>query len=199
MRYVSLLIFAVLMALSWKMIEAPAAVPEATHILIQEDLKRIISEKIAEDLPSAQAIQFDRFWTQNLKGDKVKASFLVSFDLPDAAEPARHGIQGQYILTFDEKTGQWSGDGDFEYTQISFKNGVVITPSGSAADEAETAEEAKEATAKPAPPAPEPRLPKPTHAAGPQPPHPATNPPPPKPAPPTTPTPPTPPAEAPAH
>lgn len=165
MRYVSLLVFAVLMALSWKMIEAPAAVPEATHILIQEDLKRIISEKIAEDLPSAQAIQFDRFWTQNLKGDKVKASFLVSFDLPDAAEPARHGIQGQYILTFDAKTGQWSGDGDFEYTQISFKNGVVITPSGSAADEAETAEEAKEAAAKPAPPAPTPRLPKPTHAA----------------------------------
>ncbi len=141
MRYVSLLIFVVAMVLTWRLVETPAAVPEATHVLIQEDLKRIISEKINEDLPSAQDIQFDRFWTQNLKGDRVKASFLVSFDLPDAQEPARHGIQGQYILTFDPKTGQWSGDGDFEYTQISFKNGVVINPSGS---EASAAQDAKE-------------------------------------------------------
>lgn len=137
MRYVSLLIFILAMGLTWRMVETPAAVPEATHVLIQEDLKRIISEKIAEDLPSAQAIQFDRFWTQNLKGDRVKASFLVSFDLPDSKEPARHGIQGQYVLTFDAKTGQWSGDGDFEYTQISFKNGVVISPTGSDTSDAE--------------------------------------------------------------
>ena len=145
MRYVSLAIFVIAMALTWRLVEAPAAVPEATHVLIQEDLKRIISEKIAEDLPSAQDIQFDRFWTQNLKGNKVKASFLVSFDLPDANEPARHGIQGQYVLTFDEKTGQWSGDGEFEYTQISFKNGVTINPTGVSATEPE-AEEPKAET-----------------------------------------------------
>lgn len=135
MRYVSLVILAIAMALSWKLVETPSAVPEATHVLIQEDLKRIISEKIAEDLPSAQDIQFDRFWTQNLKGNKVKASFLVSFDLPDGEDSTRHGIQGQYVLTFDEKSGQWSGDGEFEYTQISFKNGVEIHPSSADAKE----------------------------------------------------------------
>jgi hypothetical protein len=148
MRYVSLAIFAIAMALTWRLVEAPAAVPEATHVLIQEDLKRIISEKIAEDLPSAQDIQFDRFWTQNMKGGKVKASFLVSFDIPDDEEPTRHGIQGQYLLTFDSKSGQWSGDGDFEYTQISFKNGVVINPSGSAGAEAADAADEKNPPAK---------------------------------------------------
>ena len=130
MRYLSLLVFVFAMYLSWRVVETPAAVPEATHILLQEDLKRIISEKIQEDLPSATEIEFDKFWTQNMKGDKVKASFMVSFDLPEGANPARHGIQGQYVLSFDSKTNQWSGDGDFEYTQITFKNGVVIEPTG---------------------------------------------------------------------
>ena len=131
MRYLSLLIFVSAMYFSWKVVESPAAVPESTHILIQEDLKRIISEKIQEDLPSAEDVQFDRFWSQNLKGNQVKANFVVSFDLPDGENSARHGIQGQYVLTFDNSTGQWSGDGDFEYTQITFKNGTVISPSNS--------------------------------------------------------------------
>lgn len=130
MRYLSLLVFVFAMYLSWQVVETPAAVPESTHVLIQEDLKRLISEKIQEDLPSATEIQFDRFWTQTLKGDKVKASFVVSFDLPDASNPARHGIQGQYVLNFNEQTNQWSGDGEFEYTQITFKTGVTIEPTG---------------------------------------------------------------------
>jgi hypothetical protein len=132
MRYLSLGVFILMMYFSWHLIEAPAAVPEATHVLIQEDLKRIISEKIQEDLPAAADIKFDRFWTENLKGDRVKASFIVSFDVPENTneEATRHGIQGQYILTFDAAANRWSGDGKFEYTQITFKTGVVVKPSG---------------------------------------------------------------------
>lgn len=130
MRYLSLGVFITAMYMSWSLIESPAAVPEATHILIQEDLKRIITEKIQEDLPNAASIQFDRFWTENVKGQRVRASFVVSFDLiEDGEETVRHGIQGQYLLTFDSNTNQWSGDGKFEYTQITFKKGIVIQPS----------------------------------------------------------------------
>lgn len=131
MRYLSLGIFLLAMYLTWSLIEAPAAVPEATHILIQEDLKRIITEKIHEDLPDASDIRFDRFWTENMQGGRVKASFIVSFDVPEKEDEAtRHGIQGQYILTFDANSNQWSGDGKFEYTQITFRTGVVVQPSG---------------------------------------------------------------------
>lgn len=132
MRYLSLGIFVLAMYFTWHLIEAPAAVPEATHVLIQEDLKRIISEKIQEDLPSATAIRFDRFWTENMTGDRVKASFIVSFDVPEegeSEESTRHGIQGQYILTFDPGANRWSGDGKFEYTQITFKSGIIVHPS----------------------------------------------------------------------
>jgi hypothetical protein len=131
MRYLSLGVFVLAMYLTWHLIEAPAAVPEATHVLIQEDLKRIISEKIVEDLPNASEIKFDRFWTENMKGDRVKASFIVSFDVPDNdsnEESTRHGIQGQYILTFDPTANRWSGDGKFDYTQITFKTGIVVEP-----------------------------------------------------------------------
>lgn len=128
MRYISLLLFVFAMYLSWQVAESPAAIPESTHVLIQEDLKRIITEKIQQELSTAKDIQFDRFWSQNVKGDKVKANFTVSFELDDGNDSTRHGIQGQYLLTLDKGTNQWSGDGDFEYTQITFKNGVVIEP-----------------------------------------------------------------------
>jgi hypothetical protein len=133
MRYLSLGIFILAMYLSWSLIEAPAAVPEATHVLIQEDLKRIISEKIQEDLPNAGGVKFDRFYTENMKGDRVKASFVVSFDVPEegeSEESTRHGIQGSYLLTYDSAADRWSGDGKFEYTQITFKTGAVVQPTG---------------------------------------------------------------------
>lgn len=118
---------------SWSVIKAPALVPEDTHIGIQDDLKRVITEYIQENLPSAKDIRFDRFWTETLKESQVKASFAYSFEDGENADEARVGVEGHAILnrSKDDKSEYdvWSLDELYVLNnRINFKEGVTIKP-----------------------------------------------------------------------
>jgi hypothetical protein len=137
MRYVSLVFLVFLMWWTWSVIKAPSLLPEDTHIGIQEDLRRVITEYIKDNLPTAKDVRFEKFWTQTVKENQVKATFSYSFE--DEAETgdksARVGIEGNAILNRSKDQNSeydvWSLD---ELTvlnnRITFKDGVTIHPSG---------------------------------------------------------------------
>lgn len=137
MRYLSLIFIVFLMWWTWAAIRSPAALSEDTHIGLQEDLRRVISEYIKENLKDASNIRFERFWTQTVKENQVKATFSYYFDEGgDAAETnaARIGVDGYAILNRakEQNTGfdVWSLDElNILNNRVIFKEGMMVNGS----------------------------------------------------------------------
>jgi hypothetical protein len=130
MRYISLLFILFLMGVSWAAMHSPSAVPETTHIDIQDDIKSMIRDTVAKAIPQVKDLKFDRFWTQSVTKDQVKAVFSFSFEnAAEATDRARYGISGHALLTYDAATGRWNLKGPyFENNEITFKDGMIIRP-----------------------------------------------------------------------
>lgn len=130
MRYLSLLLIVFLMSVTWAYVKAPLTIPETTHIDIQDDIKNMISQTISKALPQVAGFRFDRFWTQSLAKNKLKAVFSFSFE--NAAETearARYGIEGSAILNYDEVNSVWNVEGPyFSNNEVTFKDGILIRP-----------------------------------------------------------------------
>lgn len=136
MRYLSLVFIVFLMWWSWSIIKAPALLSEDTHIGIQEDLRRVITEYIIENLPGAEDIRFERFWTQTIKENKIKATFSYSFENPPSEgdhNKARIGVEGHAILNRSKEENSvydvWNLDELYVLNNyVTFKEGVTIRP-----------------------------------------------------------------------
>lgn len=132
MKYLSLLVFFFAMQWSWSLINDPSNVSEHIHVGIQDDLKRIISEYIQENLPNSKDLRFERFWTESLKKNQVKASFIYSFeDDSEGTGPARVQIEGYAILNRDAATSEeydfWNFDELYILNnRIDFKEPVRV-------------------------------------------------------------------------
>ena len=136
MKYLSLLVFLFAMQWSWSLVHDPSNVSEHIHLGIQDDLKRIISEYIQENLPSSKNLRFERFWTEAIKQDRVKASFIYSFeDDTEVVGPARVEIEGYAILnrdsTTDEEYDFWNFDELYILNnRIDFKEPIRVNGQG---------------------------------------------------------------------
>lgn len=134
MKYLSLLLIVLSMFLSWKWTNNALPISEDVHAGIQQDLKRIISEYIQQNLPSSKNLRFDRFWTESVSKDKVKASFLYSFEDSSAETgDARVQVDGYAVLNRKDKSGEdeeydiWSFDELFILNnQVEFKQPLEI-------------------------------------------------------------------------
>ena len=141
MKYLSLLVFLFAMHWSWSLVHDPANVSENVHLGIQDDLKRVISDYIQENLPKSKNLRFERFWTENLKKNQVKASFIYSFeDNAESVGPARVEIEGYAILNRDENTDEeydfWNFDELYILNnRIDFKEPLRVDPRGNEPDE----------------------------------------------------------------
>lgn len=99
MKYLSLLVFLFALQWTWSFSHQTALISESVHLGIQEDLKAIIGDYIVENLPTAKNLKFNKFWSEKINKDRVKASFSYSFD--DSSEEsgsARIDIEGFAIL-----------------------------------------------------------------------------------------------------
>jgi hypothetical protein len=127
---------------SWKASKTPNLVSEDTHIGIQEDLKRVITEYVKENLPNVKEVHFEKFWTQTLEANRVKAVFSYTFDddnsteekadnAPEKKASATVGVAGFAILNHSKQEDSdydlWSLDElNVENNHIIFKDGTAI-------------------------------------------------------------------------
>jgi hypothetical protein len=138
MKYVSLIFLIGVVAATWLVAKNDPGVSEASHLEIQKDLQRVITELIQQNAPEVTDIRFEKFWTQTLTSKQIKAVFAYSFN--EGAEgterSARIGIEGHAILNrMVDQSGMfelWGMDSLFiENNRIDFKEGLNIQPSGS--------------------------------------------------------------------
>jgi hypothetical protein len=99
MKIVSLLVFVGAMIGTWHLTRAQGPMSQSVHLGIQNDLKNIIAEYVQKNLPDSKNLRFDRFWTESLKDNRIKATFSYSFESETAESgTAQTGISGYAIL-----------------------------------------------------------------------------------------------------
>lgn len=131
MKIVSVVTFALALSLTWVLAHARRPVAESVHVGIQADLKRIISEYVQKNLPESKNLRFQKFWTETINKDKVRAYFVYSFeDSTSDGEAAEVEIDGSAVLNKIDETPEastWSFDElRILDTKVSFSEPVQI-------------------------------------------------------------------------
>jgi hypothetical protein len=132
MKIISVAVFALALGGTWVMAYAKKPVSQSVHMDIQNDLKRIIAEKLQKNVPESKNLRFEKFWTETVNKDKVKAYFVYTYDdVTDEGEPAEVQIDGSAILNKVEETAEnstWSFDSiQVLDTKVSFNEPIQIT------------------------------------------------------------------------
>ncbi|MCB0407508.1 MAG: hypothetical protein KDD34_04830 [Bdellovibrionales bacterium] len=134
MKFFGVILFLLAMNWTWSLVHDAKSISEKVHISIQEDMKKIISDYISENLPTSHNLQFERFWTEKTKKNQVKATFVYSFEDANAdVGEARVQVEGYAILnkTKDETENYetWSFDElQILDNKVEFKEALKITP-----------------------------------------------------------------------
>lgn len=132
MKIVSVLVFAFALVSTWAMVHNPRPVAQSVHIGIQNDLKNIIAEYVAKNLPESKNLRFEKFYTETLNKNQVKAVFVYTFeDRTENGEPAVVGIEGSAVLNKIEETAEtvtWSFDQlVIQDNKVTFEDPIQIT------------------------------------------------------------------------
>jgi len=132
MKIVSVLVFAFALVGTWAMVHNPRPVAQSVHIGIQNDLKNIIAEYVSKNVPESKNLRFEKFYTETLNKNQVKAVFVYSFeDKTENGEPAVVGIEGSAILNKIEETAEtvtWSFDQlMIQDNKVTFEDPIQIT------------------------------------------------------------------------
>lgn len=132
MKIVSVLVFAFALVSTWAMVHNPRPVAQSVHIGIQNDLKNIIAEYVAKNLPESKNLRFEKFYTETMNKNQVKAVFVYTFeDRTENGEPAVVGIEGSAILNKIEETAEtvtWSFDQlVIQDNKVTFEDPIQIT------------------------------------------------------------------------
>jgi hypothetical protein len=133
MKIISLVVFVLALIGSWFLAHRDAPIPESVHQGIQNDLKRVISEYVQKNLPNSTNLVFRKFWTEALQKNRVKASFVYSFDdIGDKSGPINMEIEGYGILnkvSENADSSEWSLDEIHVLNNgLEYKEALKITP-----------------------------------------------------------------------
>jgi hypothetical protein len=99
MKYISAFVFLAAMYWSWGLVHRNQPISEEVHVSLQNEVKRFITEYIQSQLPNSRNLRFERFWTETMDKNKVKAIFTYSYDdANDEVGETRTQIEGYVIL-----------------------------------------------------------------------------------------------------
>ncbi len=99
MKIISTFVFAATLIATWNMSRGHNPMGQTVQVGIQADLKNVIADYVQKPLSESKNLRFDKFWTESVKKDKIKATFVYSFD--DSTQEngtARVEISGSAIL-----------------------------------------------------------------------------------------------------
>lgn len=136
MKTLGLVVIFALMVWSWTAFYGTKkGVSEHTMIEIQNGLQDQIIKIMSESSENINNIVFKKFWTKELKDDKVEAHFVVAYD--EAGEESNHKVErnGTILLVkADEVDNEevWIVDSiKIQGESIEFEEGLRFSPTKS--------------------------------------------------------------------
>jgi len=127
MKYLSVIVFAVLLSSTWYIINSEAAVSLETHVGIQAKLAQLIIDTVKTKKPNATDVQVDQVWTEPFGSGRpirVKAHFTYHFN-ENTSDSGNIGtaIQGQGLL--EKKPDDGSGFDRWVLTDVKSNSDAV--------------------------------------------------------------------------
>lgn len=146
MKYISVLVFAIVLGWTWHVIHSSSSISFETHSGIQEKLAELITSTIKAKRPTATDVIIEKLWTDVISDDKVEAHFVYSFKDQSDAGVTTTEIQGTGVLerqpAKDDQQDRWSlTKVHTSNDAVVFDDAVIVT-----ADGKETPDEATPAT-----------------------------------------------------
>lgn len=131
MKYISTILLLFAMHWSWGLAKNGDEISQQVHLGIQEDLKKLISEYIQQNLPNSTDLRFERFWTEAVHTNQVKASFIYSFrEANESSGKTRVQIEGFAVLNRVQETAdsiEWTFDKlQILNNTVTFEDGMSI-------------------------------------------------------------------------
>jgi hypothetical protein len=148
MKYLSVIIFAVLMSWTWFVINSEDSIPLETHAGIQAKLGSLIEETIHTKKPQATEFSIDSLWTEpveNSHGKKVQAHFSYRFKEPtESGGITQSIIKGVGLLEKqsddDSDVGKWTlSEVKTTGDSVIFQDAITITTGDSSDKSSEPA------------------------------------------------------------
>ncbi len=129
MKYLSVLVFAILLSSTWYIINSEASISLETHIGIQSKLGQLIIDTVKAKKPTATEIQVEQVWTEphgSGKPVRVKAHFAYRFSEPSAdGGKVDSLIEGEGLL--EKQNSEVASDGldHWVLTNVKTNNDIV--------------------------------------------------------------------------
>ena len=131
MKFVALFVFIGALWWSWHLTYSETPVRFDTHASLQNEMKTIIGNHIAEKRPSATNLQFKRIWTETLNPDRVKVSFEYSFEDGSDAEGAAEQVLQGYAILNRAPSGENGDEDAWSLDEVSADTTAIIFKRGS--------------------------------------------------------------------
>jgi hypothetical protein len=133
MKYLSVVLFAILMIWTWFIVHKDSAVSFETHAGIQNRLSQLIVETVQSKKPLATDISVDNVWTELTGQNSVKAHFSYQYkeSSSNGGQSESH-VQGEGSLVRQSEPGasqeKWKlSDVKTTSDSISFDQPLIIT------------------------------------------------------------------------
>ena len=157
MKYISTLIFGVALVYTWNLVNQVPSIAFETHAGLQTKIAEVIKQSVIEIKPLVKEITIIKITTEPIDDKTVKARFSYKFveASEESGELAEQQVEGEATLTrsasADPERDLWTMENVKTNTgAMSFKDGIVITPTENEADsEGTTPEVESEAHAEP--------------------------------------------------
>lgn len=152
MKILGLIVLLALMIWSWLAFYGgdTGRVSEQTMVRIQNDLQEQIYQILKKQMPDINNVKFEKFWTEQIAPNKVKANFLISYDESMASDTSRVTREGSILLNKLDETPQeqvWVADKvDVAGEQIVFEKGLKFKAGEEDTDEDSDAPASDEAS-----------------------------------------------------
>lgn len=149
MKYFGVLLFAIGMVWSWRMVHSSPEIPLETHYAIQENLGNLLIQSLMKAKPDATEAKIEHVWSELFQREKIKVHFTYSFREPmKEGGQAESKIDGNCILQQShDDNGQpvWVAS-QFTTTsdRIVFEEGLVVNAGSTPTTAPETATEPTE-------------------------------------------------------
>lgn len=133
MKYLGLIFFAAMLIVTRSWTHQAQTNEQEFHSGVQTKLKGFISDYIQQNLPNSKNLKFEKFWTEPVSDDLIKARFSYSFEDENETDgSAKIFIDGAATLNrIQNENGEsvWSfNELQILNNTIDFKDGILIRP-----------------------------------------------------------------------
>ncbi len=131
-KVISLVVFVILLAWTWSLINSDPTISFETHTIIQQKLASIIQASVQRHRPNAKDFNLVRLWTETISPEKISAHFTYQFSEGETDKASHETITGEAFLK--KTTGQEVSQENWTVEKVRTSSNQIVFQEGDSID-----------------------------------------------------------------